>query len=90
MVTFTMIQSQPKRMLKDFIERFDVIPDGYLSFDNYVAKDAWRGERTILNGNLYSSLNQWKQPLLRFIIIYLSLFYVMLGEKTREKLIKSE
>ena len=36
---------------KDFIERFDVVPDGYLNFDNYMAKNMFVGERTILNGN---------------------------------------
>ena len=36
---------------KDFIDRFDVIPDGYLNFENYIAKNMYQGERTILNGN---------------------------------------
>ena len=36
---------------KDFIERFDVVPDGYLNFENYMAKTIFVGERTILNGN---------------------------------------
>ena len=39
---------------RDFVERFDVEPNDYLSFNNYVAKDIWRGEKTILNGNSYS------------------------------------
>ena len=39
---------------KDFIERFDVEPNGHLSFNNYLAKDMWRGERTLLNGNRLS------------------------------------
>jgi len=36
---------------KDFIDRFDVIPDGYLNFENYIAKNIFQGERTVLNGN---------------------------------------
>ena len=36
---------------KDFINRFDVIPNGYLNFENYIAKNIFQGERTILNGN---------------------------------------
>ena len=39
---------------EDFISRFGVTPDGSLKFDNYVAKNIWSGERTILNGNRYS------------------------------------
>lgn len=39
---------------EDFISRFGVIPDGSLKFDNYVAKNIFSGERTILNGNRYS------------------------------------
>lgn len=39
---------------KDFIERFDVEPDGDLTFNNYVAKNMWTGERTILSGNRFS------------------------------------
>jgi tryptophan halogenase len=35
----------------NFINMFDVVPDGDLSFDNYVAKNMWQGKRTILNGN---------------------------------------
>lgn len=39
---------------KNFIDMFDVVPDGDLLFNNYVAKSMWRGERTILNGNRLS------------------------------------
>ena len=39
---------------KDFTERFDVIPDGQLKFDNYIAKKCFVGERTFLNGNRLS------------------------------------
>jgi hypothetical protein len=38
---------------KDFIQRFNVKPDGHLKFNNYVARNIWRGERTLLNGNRY-------------------------------------
>jgi len=40
----------------DFIERFDVVPDGHLIFENYLAKSCFYGERTILNGNRLSFL----------------------------------
>jgi len=40
----------------DFIERFDVVPDGYLIFENYIAKNCFYGERTIFNGNRLSFL----------------------------------
>lgn len=36
---------------KNFIDIFDVVPDGDFSFENYIAKSVWYGERTILNGN---------------------------------------
>jgi len=36
---------------RNFIELFDVTPDGYLKFQNYIAKNCFQGERTILNGN---------------------------------------
>ena len=39
---------------KNFVDMFDVVPDGHLSFNNYVARNIWRGKRTILNGNRYS------------------------------------
>ena len=40
----------------DFIERFNVVPDGHLTFENYLAKSCFYGERTILNGNRLSFL----------------------------------
>lgn len=36
---------------KNFVDIFDVVPDGDLTFNNYIAKNMWVGERTILNGN---------------------------------------
>ena len=39
---------------ENFIDLFDVVPDGELTFKNYIAKSMWHGERTILNGNRYS------------------------------------
>ena len=41
---------------KDFIDTFNVRPDGYLNFKNYVAKNMFFGERTVLNGNRFSFL----------------------------------
>jgi len=35
----------------DFIERFEVVPEEYITFENYIAKSCFQGERTILNGN---------------------------------------
>ena len=37
---------------KNLSKFFDVKPDGKLTFSNYIAKSIWRGERTILNGNM--------------------------------------
>jgi len=37
----------------DFRERFGVDELDYLSFKNYIAKNVWYGERTILNGTRY-------------------------------------
>ena len=75
---------------KDFIERFDVEPDGYLSFDNYVAKDVWRGEKTILNGNLFSFIEPM-EAVASAIHHNVSecLYDVMIGEKSREEVNKS-
>ena len=37
---------------EDFIERFDIPEvDGQLNFKNYIAKNVFAGERTLLNGN---------------------------------------
>ena len=36
----------------NMMELFDVEPDGEFSFNNYIAKSVWKGERTILNGNM--------------------------------------
>jgi len=43
----------------DFLDRFDIVEsdiDGYLSFQNYIAKSMFYGERTILNGNRFAFL----------------------------------
>lgn len=40
-----------KTAAKNFIDLFDVIPDGHFPFQNYIAKNCFQGERTILNGN---------------------------------------
>ena len=39
---------------KNFIDLFDVVPDGDLNFKNYISKSMWVGSRTILNGNRLS------------------------------------
>ena len=38
----------------DFINLFDVEPNNSIPFKNYVAKSIWKGERTVLNGNMFS------------------------------------
>jgi hypothetical protein len=40
-----------KNASDNFIEMFDVVPDINFSFENYIAKNCFHGERTILNGN---------------------------------------
>lgn len=35
-------------------EMFNVVPDGDLTFRNYIAKSMFKGDRTILNGNRFS------------------------------------
>jgi len=40
----------------NMMELFDVEPDGEFSFNNYIAKSVWKGERTILNGNMLAFL----------------------------------
>ena len=59
----------------DFIERFNLPETDYsnlttnidkISFDNYVAKDIFVGERTILNGNRYSFLEPLEATSTRF------------------------
>ena len=72
---------------KDFIERFDVEPDGYLSFDNYIAKDMWRGEKTILNGNLFSFIEPM-EAVASVVHHNVSecLYEVMIGNRSREEM----
>ncbi len=42
---------------EDFLERFNLPEtDGELTFENYMAKNMFVGERTILNGNMYGFL----------------------------------
>ena len=39
---------------EDFLKRFDLPEiDGDLTFENYMAKNAFMGERTVLNGNMF-------------------------------------
>ena len=71
---------------KDFIERFNVEPNGYLSFDNYIAKNMWRGERTILNGNSYSFIEPMEA--VASVVhhnVSESLYDVMIGAQTKER-----
>jgi tryptophan halogenase len=35
----------------NFVEMFNIVPDIDFHFENYIAKDCFQGERTILNGN---------------------------------------
>ena len=37
-------------------EIFNVVPDGDLTYRNYIAKSMWKGDRTILNGNKFCFL----------------------------------
>lgn len=41
---------------KNFVEMFDVVPTDNFKFNNYIAKNIFVGERTILNGNKLSFL----------------------------------
>lgn len=45
-----------KDAAKNLIDMFGIIPDGHLEFKNYIAKNFFEGERTILNGNRGSFL----------------------------------
>jgi tryptophan halogenase len=45
-----------EKATENFTSMFDVVPDGDLTFNNYIAKSAFVGERTILNGNRLSFL----------------------------------
>ena len=36
---------------ENFVETFNIVPDIDFSFENYIAKSCFHGERTILNGN---------------------------------------
>ena len=45
-----------KDAAKNLTDMFGIIPDGNLDFENYIAKNFFDGERTILNGNRGSFL----------------------------------
>lgn len=64
----------------DFIERFNVIPDTYLTFENYLAKNCFQGERTILNGNRLSFLEPLEATSTAF---YENVCMTMMGHITR-------
>ena len=75
---------------KDFIERFDVEPNDNISFDNYVAKDIWRGERTILNGNSYSFIEPMEAVTSAvYHNVPECLYGVLIGEESREEMNES-
>ena len=72
---------------KDFVERFDVEPSDYLSFNNYVAKNIWRGEKTILNGNSYSFIEPMEATASGVHHnVSECLYDVLIGEKSREEI----
>lgn len=69
----------------DFIERFDVEPDGDFTFNNYVAKNLWSSERTILNGNRYSFIEPLEATSTAVHLEISEVLYdVIIGENTRE------
>ena len=52
---------------KDFIERFDIPEiDGELTYKNYIAKNVFVGERTLLNGNRLGFLEPMEATALGF------------------------
>ena len=70
----------------DFVERFDVEPDGDLTFNNYSAKNLWVGERTILNGNRYSFVEPLEATSTSIYLDISESFYdVLIGEQTKEE-----
>lgn len=67
---------------KNFTEIFDVIPGENFLFDNYLAKDAFVGERTILNGNRLSFLEPLEATSTGFYLRAANIFwdYIVNGE----------
>lgn len=65
----------------NFIELFDVVPDGEVSFNNYIAKNVFVGERTILNGNRLSFLEPLEATSTTFYktVAYYAWEYMMNG-----------
>jgi tryptophan halogenase len=53
---------------KNFSDLFDVIPDFDFRFENYVAKNCFVGERTILNGNKLSFLEPLEATSIEFYL----------------------
>ena len=71
---------------RDFVERFDVEPNDYISFNNYVAKNIWTGEKTILNGNSYSFIEPMEATASAVHQnVSECLYDVLIGEKSREE-----
>ena len=52
---------------EDFLDRFELPEtDGELTFENYIAKNMFVGERTVLNGNMYGFLEPLEATSLGF------------------------
>ena len=52
---------------KDFLDRFELPEtDGELIFENYMAKNMFVGERTVLNGNMYGFVEPMEATSLQF------------------------
>lgn len=69
----------------NFIDMFNVVPDGSFSFKNYIGKNIWVGDRTIINGNRFTFLEPMEATstaVYRFVAYY-ALQHIM-GETTRE------
>lgn len=71
---------------QNFIDLFDVVPDGDLTFNNYVAKNAFVGDRTILNGNRLSFLEPLEASSTGFYLSVSSYsHHYIVGELSKEE-----
>ena len=72
---------------KDFLDRFDLPEvDGELTFDNYVAKSMFTGERTILNGNKFCFIEPLEATSTAFyqLVSNISWNYMFAGASKKE------
>ena len=72
---------------KDFLDRFDLPEvDGELTFDNYVAKSIFTGERTILNGNKFCFIEPLEATSTAFyqLVSNISWNYMFAGASKKE------